>query len=266
MDHLGKKAFVLLSGGIDSTTCLALAIEHMKQVNGVVETYSMDYGQRHIKEAECAQQIADYYKVKHTVIDVRGALGLDSMLTDASQEVPNISYAEIKGVSPTYVPFRNGFMLSRLAAEAQRYANKVHKYLDKQSSMGGHWSPVPDKDFEDIVTIYFGAHAEDAQNWAYPDCTPEFVGAMANAIYIGTYRAVRLVTPFNYASKTDIVRKGFSLQVPYELTWSCYKGEEQHCGVCPTCRARKQAFIDADLSGEMLHDGVSLCDPTKYAA
>lgn len=242
-----RRAFVLLSGGIDSSTCLAVAKQHMDAIGGKVETFSMDYGQRHVKEAACAHAVASYYGVPHTVIDVRGALGKDAMLTNPDIEVPHISYAEIHGVSPTYVPFRNGFMLSRLAAHAQEYVNKVQKTLGDEVE----YPPT----LEDLVYLYFGAHAEDAQNWAYPDCTPEFVGAIANAIYIGTYRTVRLLTPFNYSTKTQIIQKGASLCVPYRLTWSCYKGEELHCGVCPTCRARKQAFLEAGIP-----------DPTKYAA
>ena len=252
MNH-HKRAFVLLSGGIDSSTTLALAVSNMqdllksRMIGSAVEAYSMDYGQRHVKEAEAARKICEHYGVSHKIIDIRGALGKNSMLTDASQEVPNISYAEIDGVSPTYVPFRNGFMLSRLAAHAQEHVDSIRKSPQYQSLRHAL--------FEDLVTLYFGAHAEDAQNWAYPDCTPEFVGAMANAIYIGTYRCVRLLTPFNYSTKDQIIKQGFNLGVPYHYTWSCYKGEALHCGVCPTCRARKQAFQLADVP-----------DPTEYAA
>ena len=102
--------------------------------------------------------------------------------------------------------------------------------------------------------IYFGAHAEDAQNWAYPDCTPEFIGAIANAIYIGTYHTVRLHTPLQWMTKSSIIRLGSELGVDWTKTFSCYKGEELHCGVCPTCRARRQGFIKAQIH-----------DPTVYA-
>ena len=108
---------------------------------------------------------------------------------------------------------------------------------------------------EDLVTIYFGAHAEDAKNWAYPDCTPEFIGAMACAIYIGTYKAVRVNAPLTYITKGQTIEWGTKLNVPYALTWSCYKGEELHCGTCPTCRSRKTAFAEAGV-----------VDPTVYAA
>jgi len=160
------------------------------------------------------------------------------MLTDPSKRVPEISYSDITGMSPTYVPFRNGQLLSRIAGIAQGW--------------------VMEGDIQDPATreatIWFGAHAEDAHNWAYPDCTPEFVGAMANAIYIGTYHRVRLITPFLFWKKSSIVLEGEVLGLPFELTWSCYKGEEKQCGVCMTCQARKGAFRDA-----------AILDPTEYA-
>jgi 7-cyano-7-deazaguanine synthase len=136
-----------------------------------------------------------------------------------------------------YVPFRNGFMISALASYVQ-----------------GQFQHSLNKDKADWA-IYFGAHAEDALNWAYPDCTPEFIGAMANAVYVGTYHKVRLITPLQWMNKADIIRKGTELNVPWNLTWSCYAGGSLHCGVCPTCRARRQGFIAAGVN-----------DPTPYAA
>ena len=240
------RSFVLLSGGLDSTTCLAKAVDYHKHNGGSVVGVSIDYGQRHIKETQCAKALCEYYGAEHVVLDMKGFAG-DCMLTNKDTAVPNISYDDIKGISPTYVPFRNGMMLSRLAAYAQSYVSAV----DKQS----HALCVGEDVLDDLCTIYFGAHAEDAKNWAYPDCTPEFIGAMSNAIYIGTYRAVRLITPFTYSSKADIVTAGSKLGVPYVMTWSCYKGEEVHCGTCPTCRARKQAFTEAGVKDPTVYEG-----------
>jgi 7-cyano-7-deazaguanine synthase len=149
-------------------------------------------------------------------------------------------------VSPTYVPFRNGTMLAAIAAYAQQWVNKFLDTLEKDKA---HFDSP-----EDLAAIYYGAHSEDAANWAYPDCTPEFNGAMANAIYIGTYRQIRLVTPLQWLTKEEVVRLGTRLGVPWENTWSCYKGELHHCGVCPTCRSRRQAFTAAGV-----------VDPTYYA-
>lgn len=219
---------VLLSGGVDSTTALAIAKQECEQIIAV----SIDYGQRHKKEIERAQVIATLNNCQHVVLDIQQALG-QSMLT-SDEAIPDITYDEIQGVSPTYVPFRNGFMLSRIAAYA---VNILGKDCGK-----------------DAATIYIGTHAEDAKNWAYPDCTPEFIGAMANAIYTGTYYAVRLKAPLNYMSKADIIALGDKLGVDYSSTWSCYAGGEKHCGKCPTCYARKAAFIAAGVE-----------DRTEYA-
>jgi 7-cyano-7-deazaguanine synthase len=265
-----RKAFVLLSGGLDSTTALFKAIYDFKPDNlGLdfgygdadllqasllmakrgdiiipwVEAVSINYGQRHAKEMEFAHNTCERLGIKHSVIELPAALqDVNTMLTQKDIEIPNVSYGDLpEGVSPTYVPFRNGTMLSILAAHAQKWINAQNKIageLDKKPSAG----------------IYFGAHAEDAHNWAYPDCTPEFIGAMANAIYVGTYHQVRLYTPLMTMMKSDIVTLGESLGVLFEDTWSCYKGEELHCGICPTCRSRRQAFLDAGVT-----------DPTIYA-
>ena len=222
------KAFVLLSGGIDSTTCLYLAHREFS----VVEAVSIDYGQRHSREIEHAAKSCTHLHCQHTVLPVRNIVPR-TMLTDTAMLLPNISYEEISGVSPTYVPYRNGLMLSALASYA---AGQV---ADNTSECG----------------IYFGAHAEDAQNWAYPDCTPEFIGAMANAIYVGTYRQIRLHTPLQWLNKWQIVKLGAALGVVFGKTWSCYAGGDKHCGTCPTCRARKKGFQLAGIS-----------DPTEYAA
>lgn len=236
-----KRSFILLSGGIDSTTCLYIAKKHHEKMGGKVVGVSIDYGQRHNKEIDHAHKICIEAGIKHELIEMSLP---KTMLTTQDSVVPDIDYSDIKGISPTYVPFRNGAMLSMLASHAQGYVEQVKNEIE----------PELDTALEDLVTIYFGAHAEDAENWAYPDCTPEFIGAMTNAIYVGTYRTVRLSTPLTYMTKAEIIQKGQSLGVPYELTWSCYKGGKVHCGTCPTCRARRQAFEDA---GAM--------DFTKYA-
>ena len=114
-----RKAYVLLSGGLDSTTCLYLAMDQAE----TVEAVSIDYGQRHKKEMEYAKKSCDKYGIKHTILDVGSLLRGDTVMLTADSigtvEVPNISYSEIKGVSPTYVPFRNGLMLSALTGHAQ---------------------------------------------------------------------------------------------------------------------------------------------------
>jgi 7-cyano-7-deazaguanine synthase len=262
-----KKAFVLLSGGMDSTTCLYQAIhDYAPDMNvgigslpvpyhdgyGWVEAVSIYYGQRHKKEMVYAMETCKRLGIKHSILDVGALLRGDNvMLTDDSRgnvEVPDIDYSDIKGVSPTYVPFRNGLMLSALTAHAQKWVNAEN---EKQRE----WIEKGVATYEDrpMAGIYFGAHAEDAHNWAYPDCTPEFIGAMANAIHVGSYYQIRLHTPLEWLNKSGVVSLGNKLGVRFEDTWSCYKGEELHCGTCPTCRSRKQAFIAAEVE-----------DPTRY--
>lgn len=262
-----KKAFVLLSGGVDSTTCLHQAIKDYEPMPGAshevfdefrpcgdwVEAVSVFYGQRHKKEMEYAKRTCDRLGIKHTVLDIGAILsGKSVMLTDESKghvEVPNMSYADITGVSPTYVPFRNGTLLSCITAHAQKWVNEENVIL---RSAGGTEEEIQKGN---SAGIYFGAHSEDAANWAYPDCTPEFIGAMSNAIYIGSYMQVRLHTPIQWDMKSAVITKGTSLGVRWEDTWSCYKGETLHCGTCPTCRSRREAFIAAEV-----------IDPTEYAA
>lgn len=290
-----KKAFVLLSGGMDSTTCLFKAIhDYFPDDPDIslsygdkaliketilstfansdsppldipwVEAVSINYGQRHTKELEYAKATCDRLGIRHTILDVGKLLsGATVMLTTesvGSVEVPDISYSDIKGVSPTYVPFRNGLMLAALTAHAQKYVNEQIQqcsdellYQENSQYTAATATAEATDVAKDLCGIYFGAHSEDAQNWAYPDCTPEFIGSMANAIYVGTYFSIRLHTPIQWLMKHEIVTLGDKLGVPFESTWSCYKGEEHHCGTCPTCRSRKEAFEFADIF-----------DPTTY--
>lgn len=224
-----SKAYVLLSGGIDSSTVLALAI----QQHGSARAVTLHYGQRHSVEIAHAHDIAKHFGVGHDIIDISNIIGRGG-LSDPNLEVPDVSYADLPyGVSPTYVPFRNGLMLSVLASRA---------------------SADPD-----AKAIYYGAHAEDAENDAYPDCSKAFVSSMEDAIEIGTYGKLSLQTPFVSETKAHVVRVGESLHVPWKITWSCYKGGLIHCGLCPTCRARRQAFVQAGVTDptdyEVDHDG-----------
>lgn len=227
-----RKAFVLLSGGLDSTVALAIASRHDWEE---IECVSINYGQRHKREITMAHFQSGVFGAKHTTLQLGDLLAGSSLLT-SDKELPDVKYDEIKGVSPMYVPFRNGLMLSVLTAHAQKWVDTAEFPVMYDAG------------------IYFGAHAEDAHNWAYPDCTPEFIGAMANAIFVGSYQRVRLHTPLMWMRKSEIVRIGFEMGVRFEKTWSCYKGGQQHCGACATCYARQEAFARAGVP-----------DPTDYA-
>ena len=215
-ERRGMKSLVLCSGGVDSAVCLAMAAEQ-----GPVETISFKYGQTHQIELEHSAMLSKYYNcTAHHEINLPDVFsgGGKSTLVDTGLEQPHMTYAEIRGsegVSPTYVPFRNANLISAAVAKA----------LTRECD-----------------AVWFGAHAEDARNWAYPDTSSEFVGSLSAAIYIGTYHKIRLITPLQWLMKADIVKKGLGLKVPFELTYSCYQGSERPCTKCPTCVERTAAF------------------------
>lgn len=202
----------LLSGGLDSTTVLTRLMKDPGETWGI----SFRYGQRHEIELEAAERVAEHFQVPHVILDAPMQKS-DSVLMDPRAEMPHVTYQELEtseGVSPTYVPFRNGTFLAIAAGYALQ---------------------------NNFSEIWMGVHAEDARGWAYPDCTPEFVGAMANAIYVGTYHKVRLYAPLQYLMKAGVVRMGLDLAAPFHLTHSCYEGFPA-CGQCPTCVSRLEAF------------------------
>lgn len=217
------KGLVLFSGGLDSTTALAVAREDCTEVLAL----SIMYGSVHSsKEMTAAQRIVQYYKDKHEPGRVleQEFVSLPAIIFQGSgsallgeSEIPNEEYHPIETETPsaTVVPYRNGLFIAMAVALAAARS---------------------------IDQVYIANHATDAQGFAYPDCTPEFVGASMAAAYIGTHRKVRLVTPFQWMSKSGIVEIGFSMHAPYHLTWSCYRGGEKACGRCPTCKERLAAF------------------------
>ncbi len=218
-----KKAIVLSSGGVDSTTCLSLAVNDYGKQN--VVSVSIFYGQKHSKELDCARKVAAYYEVPHYEFDLSAILKYSdcSLLASSSKKIEHKSYAEQmekdeSGKVSTYVPFRNGLMLSVCASLAQSIFEK------------------------DDTDILIGAHGDDAAGNAYADCSVEFVDTISSAISIGTYGRVKVLAPFYKSNKAAVVKKGLGLKTPYELTWSCYEGGEKPCGKCGTCIDREKAF------------------------
>ena len=207
------KAVVLLSGGMDSAVCAALGVTE----GYVLYVLHVDYRQKTSKkELACAKMLAGYYKAedfKVISLDFLKEIG-GSALTDDGIDVPT---EEIKGVPPSYVPFRNSILLSLATA----------------------WAEVIGAD-----AILYGANFIDFSG--YPDCRPEYFKAFQNVINAGTKdeTSILLKTPLSAMSKAEIVQKGLELKVPFEMTWSCYKENEKACGVCNSCRLRLRGFTE----------------------
>lgn len=225
------KCLVLSSGGLDSTVALALAIEKYGKDN--VIALSISYGQKHDKEIKASIDVASYYGVDHRFLDLSKIFEYSdcALLKQSQNDIPEESYNDqIKKMNgkpvTTYVPFRNGLFLSSAASIALSLGCDV---------------------------IYYGAHKDDAAGNAYPDCSRDFTDSMAKAIYLGSGNQLKVEGPFVNMTKKDIVALGHSLNVPFNLTWSCYEGHDKACGRCGTCLDRKEAFR---LNG--------LIDPIEY--
>ena len=213
------KALVLLSGGVDSSTCLAVAKE---KYGDNVLALAIYYGQKHARELKSARAVANFYHVELLELDMQTIFAGSqcSLLANGSGEIPLESYAQqLKerggDTAVTYVPFRNGLFLSAAASIALSHG---------------------------CDAIYYGPHSDDAAGNAYPDCSSAFNEAMGRAIYLGSGNKLQLVAPFVDKCKKDIVAEGLRLGVPYELTWSCYLGSDKPCGHCGTCIDRQKAF------------------------
>jgi len=216
-----EKSAIILSGGMDSTTLLYYLLTK-KKANNII-AISFNYGQRHKKELECAKILCQKMKVAHRIIDISSLNKvLVSALTTDSVEVPEGWYDE-SNMKQTVVPNRNMIMLSIATGVA--------------ISNGAN-------------TLYYGAHAGD--HVIYPDCRPEFYQALAKAIEKCHFEPVYLKAPFINMTKADIVKLGLELNVPYKLTWSCYKGQERPCLKCGTCSERVEAFYKAGVKDPLL--------------
>ncbi|MDP4180885.1 MAG: 7-cyano-7-deazaguanine synthase QueC [Bacillota bacterium] len=211
-----KRAVVLLSGGLDSTTCLSAAIKDGYEVFPI----SFDYGQRHRRELHCAGLIAKYYKIKNYNIFKIDNVG-GSALTDMNISVPE--YKGDKYIPITYVPARNIIFLSY----AVGYAEVVN-----------------------AEAIYIGVNAIDYSG--YPDCRPEFIDSFQKMVSLGTKsgvegRGIKIVTPLIKLSKAEIIKLACENGAPLHLTSSCYKGGEKACGVCDSCVLRLKGFKEAGI-------------------
>lgn len=224
------KIVVLNSGGIDSTTCVSIAINKYGKEN--VSTVSVFYGQKLKKELKCAEEIAKYYGIEHYVLDLSQVFKYSNctLLEHSTEEVKKESYTEQcqeEEIISSYVPFRNGLMISAIASFA------IGKYPNEQ------------------VIIMLGNHKSD---FAYADCSTEFTKKMSEAILQGTYNKVSLESPLIELTKTEVVKKGLELGTPYSLTWSCYEGRDKACGKCASCIDRLEAFANNNCRDEVEYE------------
>jgi len=218
-DHIQKpRAIVLLSGGLDSATVLAIAGQEFD-----CHAISFDYAQRSLSEISAARELADSYAVSHQVIRIDDGVMAGSALTDQSIAVPEES---TEGIPVTYVPARNTLFLSHALAVAE-----VRSSQD----------------------IFIGVNAVDYSG--YPDCRPEFIRAFENMANLATKAGVEgnhltIHVPLIDKSKAEIIEIGTSLGVDYALTVSCYQANEQGeaCGQCDSCQLRRKGFEDAGIS------------------
>ena len=214
------KILQIYSGGMDSTALLYAFIEQ----GHTIETIWFDYGQKHKKESLYGKKICDKLKIPFNTVNLTE---LNSFLSNSSlsgdMEIPNSHYEDSSAIS-TIVPNRNMMMLSIATAKA-----------------------INDK----MDAIAFGCHYGDRK--VYPDCRLEFTQALQTAISLADRHMVKLLTPVIDISKAEIVTLGQKLNVPWQETWTCYKGKEKHCGQCPTCIERREAFYLANIK-----------DPTEY--
>ena len=225
MNDSGKAAVVLLSGGMDSCVCAAVAIERHGAAN--VALLHAGYGQlTQARERRAFTEIADFYGVPERLVvqlDHFRAIG-GSALTDESIAVPenelNAPGPHGSSIPVTYVPFRNAHFLSAAVSWAEAIG---------------------------AGEIYIGAVAEDSSG--YPDCRPEYYRAFQEVIRVGTRpeTQIEIMTPVIALKKSEIIRRGMELGAPLHLTWSCYQSEDAACGACDSCLLRLRAFTEAGV-------------------
>lgn len=215
------KSVIIYSGGLDSTVLLY----HLHAAGGDLAALSVDYGQRHSREIDCAKKNCAALGIEHRVADLTSLAPLlgDNSLTDRNTAVPKGHYTETT-MKATVVPNRNMIMLSVAAGWA------ISRKADN---------------------VAYAAHSGD--HAIYPDCRREFADALDQAIQLADWHKVKLYRPFVSWTKADIAKRGEELGIPFTDTWSCYEGGAKHCGCCGTCIERREAFYLAEVE-----------DPTPY--
>ena len=216
-------SIVALSGGLDSTVCLALASRE-----GPVLALTFDYGQRHRIELDRAAAVAARYGTEQLVVRLDASQWGGSALTDERLEVPDHNSSDGSRIPVTYVPARNLIFLSVAVGVAEARGADV---------------------------VFIGVNALDYSG--YPDCRPEFVRSFEQTAALALKRAVegrpvRVRTPLVEMTKAQIVALGRSLGAPLELSWSCYRGGPAPCGACDACALRAKGFVEAGVADPAL--------------
>jgi len=219
-----NKAVILLSGGMDSAVCAAIA----KSDGYTISALHLNYGQRtQGRELESFNKLCDYFEIQEKLIVDVSYLALigGSSLTDNNIEVSSANL-ESKEIPSSYVPFRNGNILAIAAS----------------------WAEVIGAE-----ALYIGAMQLDSSG--YPDCRSEFFEAYEAAINLGTKpeTRIKIITPIINFTKKDIIIRGNKLKVPFELTWSCYSSNDIACGVCDSCALRLRGFQEAGIEDKLVY-------------
>ena len=222
---MNKKAVILLSGGLDSSTTLYYALSQGYECHCLI----FDYGQKHKKEIIQAKAVARKASCQMFVVKI-GLPWKGSALLDNKISVPRGRSLDAKGIPVTYVPGRNIIFLSFAASFAEAIGAK---------------------------TIFIGANAVDYSG--YPDCRPEFICSYQSMLARGLKTSVegkniKVETPLIHLSKARIVKLAVKLKVPLQLTWSCYNGGAKPCGVCDSCRLRAQGFAQAKIQDRAIDE------------
>ena len=224
-----KTAVILLSGGLDSTTCVAIAKDQGFELYGL----TINYGQKHIFELESAKSIASYFDIKnHSIIDINLAQFGGSALTSSMNVPKNRNVSDMNDIPVTYVPARNTVFLSIALARAETI---------------------------NAFDIFIGVNALDYSG--YPDCRPAFISEFEKLANLATKNGVekkgeyKIHTPLISLTKSEIITKGIGLNVDYSITSSCYDPSDNGypCGLCDACQLRLKGFKEAGLKDTLVY-------------
>ena len=224
-----KTAVILLSGGLDSTTCVAIAKDQGFELYGL----TINYGQKHIFELESAKSIASYFDIKnHSIIDINLAQFGGSALTSSMNVPKNRNVSDMNDIPVTYVPARNTVFLSIALARAETI---------------------------NAFDIFIGVNALDYSG--YPDCRPAFISEFEKLANLATKNGVekkgeyKIHTPLISLTKSEIITKGLDLNIDYSMTSSCYDPSDNGypCGLCDACQLRLKGFKEAGLKDPLVY-------------